>query len=355
MTDINTLGTGLESNGFKEAADRLRSAASDKNVALWPTDSNSTMRSMEVSLIPQDKGLTFLAKRAYKQLNYSDAQAKDAAILLSAKFVEKMGPDPKLGTTAVLKITPDYAELISANEGGIFKNETVYLTEAAEKVADAPVRLTVDAPNEIGKSLDYDAQLDHGFRSFLTRFYKNNGDEAGKAAEAAGILYGKFVQVNKGSVPQMKDGDRLTISPTKAMYKSVDGREGITISLSDEAAIVEHYHEAKNAIVDTSRMKQQEQVFKDTAAVIDAYKESLKDRLVLAVPNAIVFGHDRLIAGMEGYAVNMNGSSYYVIQNLKGEYKLNQLKSVNDGNRLTGLDTKVNWTKDFEEIKKHLA
>lgn len=346
---------GPDSSGFKAAADQLREAAGDKNVALWPADSSRS--SEEVSSIPQDKGLSFLAKRAYKGLEYSDEKAKDAAIKLAALFVEKLGPDPKLSANTVLRITPDHAELIR-NVDGVARNEIVYFSEAAEQAAHAPVRITLDSPaatevgSETGLTIVYDSTVDHGFRAFLTHLYKNAGYENGPAADASSILYGQFMELTNGNMPLMKDGDRLTVSKDRAIFKAANG-PGLTLDLSDEARIVEHYRDAKAIVLDTSLMKQ-EHIFDKTAEAMDRFTASLTNKILGAIPDAIIYRQEDMVGGKaELCQVNVGKAYYTVIRNHAGEYRVFALSDAKagpySGKALT------DWNDDFDAVKKALV
>jgi hypothetical protein len=346
---------GPDSSGFKAAADQLREAAGDKNVALWPAD--STRSSEEVSSIPQDKGLSFLAKRAYKGLEYSDDKAKDAAILLAALFVEKIGPDPKLGTNAVLRITPDHAELISTI-GGVARNEIVYFSEAAETAAHAPVRVTLDTPTmpeaggETGRTIVYDSTVDHGFHAFLTHLYKNAGYENGPAAEASSILYGQFMELTNGTMPLMKEGDRLTVSNDRAVFQPVNG-PGLTLDLSDEARVVEHYRDAKAIVLDTSLMKQSH-VFDATTQAVEKFTGSLTNKILGAIPDAIVYRQEDMVGGKaELCQVNVDKAYYTVIRNQAGEYRIFALSDAKSG-PYSG-KALTDWNSDFDAVKSVLA
>lgn len=340
------------------AADALRENATDKNVDLWPKDSGRT--AVEVSVTPQDKGLTYLAKRAYLDLKYPPDKAKDACIMLGALFVEKLGADPKLEAGTVLHIDKEGAELIRT-VNGVVKNEKVSFAETNESVETAPrafgVRLGMDlvsSPDgdldkKVARGLAFKSSRDTSARDFLMHFYMQVGHYGiNDASVAGGLLLNRF-QAMSTSALKLSDGDLLLVGPDKAVLQT-SGKE-MTVSLADEALLSRQHDAASSAVIAVSH--EQEKLLSSQIQTPDlaAFGESLGNQLVAAVPNVIVEGGKQAWGRYgESWKVFANNEHYTVVRNAKNEY------NVFDHHGPEGsLQSKTGWTKNFEDVKTALV
>lgn len=144
---------------YSEAAQNLRKLANNPAMELGLEPGPQGLASEQFDPAQGDKGLTFLAKRLYgKTLNPQDALS--AALLLSAAFVEKMGPDPILKPGDRLTIHSDRAELMlrsgssfrnvvvnfepdaTPEAAGVVENSKTELAQLKEELSGAPKTLT---------------------------------------------------------------------------------------------------------------------------------------------------------------------------------------------------------------------
>lgn len=124
------------SEDHRKAAESLRNYAKNKNVQLWLRPlvmEGGVAYHPNMEYDPgEDKGLSFLAKRLYMSRGYSSKDALDAAILLSAKFVEKIGT-PELHKGDRLSVNDLYASLTYTDQKGLTQKVLVELIDPAAK------------------------------------------------------------------------------------------------------------------------------------------------------------------------------------------------------------------------------
>lgn len=140
MTDFLSPNTPQESPHSKEAQ-ALAAMAKNKNLLLTlpPQSTENSLADAQLAFDSKagDKGLTYLAKRMYSQFGkYPQQDALDAALLLSSRFVDKIGT-PKLRDGDTLRIDGSQAILTYWKDDGTPRGtwglETVNLWDPALK------------------------------------------------------------------------------------------------------------------------------------------------------------------------------------------------------------------------------
>lgn len=352
-------------NSNEVAANSLRDLAKNKLVAL---DLPSAGSAREESFDPQkgDKGLSYLAKRLYVKAGYNKDNALSAALMLSAKFVEKMGPDPILNNGDTLRIENGVATLITGINGSNPRLVEAQLTQEAIARAEENGRgpklgldLNRDA-DDAGKlrykTITVEKSYKGGFRNLLLEAYRQFGYSIQDASVATASLWGGFMQ-EMDRPPRLQEGDRLSIGPDRAIFIPKIGPE-ITVELTDDAFEVKSAN--ARAVSVTEKHKQraalvgQIQITSSGQDILGPYYDLLSTHLV-TIPNALIFDEGEAMPGISFCKVCVNETFYSVLKNKQlGKYKLVHLDSARDNRVITG-PVIQDWTDDFEGIKERLA
>lgn len=237
--------------------------------------------------------------------------------------------------------------------------ENPHLQEAqalAEKVKDKGVVLGLrpaEGPASLReRQLNFSSAAgDKGLSYLAKRLYVQAGYNSSKALDAAILLSSKFIE--RIGTPVLHDGDSLRVNADKAIltYKKADGSYTLEEIDLEDAALKEKLDAQKSTVMVQAGVARVE-----LHDVLSPEPKELKNQLIQKVPNVIVYGHDAFGTDVEGCSVYSNDKYCYVVHNSKtGAYKVNLLDSVNDPHRISGTNTVVAWTQDFDAVKKALA
>lgn len=368
-----------ESRDWKSEVAKLKEIAGEDAIGLGINTPNPLKLEFD-----KDRGLSFLAKRFYKQYtNLSDAAALRAAVHLSALFLEQQKvSDIRLQPGDTLEIQGNRAELSRNNGRNLY----------AIFFGDKP---TLEPKPTLGPKQDLALGLDEQDVRFVTRVYKlpdkqgkvslsmlakqaYEGAKSGgdpKASERAKMLFARFAvqlsgaEINRIEHEGLNEGAELILSADAAIlnYLGLDGNpKTVTVSLKNDVM-----REVKMAAVKVATVSKasRESLKKDIEKVQQSPKALFESRPLLKILHKC-FEDESLLNFreaswpdffVEAYEFDFKGKPYCIsaqlVEKIPGTAISRPLSSPRFKltERIVNSVTFVDWTSDFDQIKKKIV